>query len=115
MVVKKVDSTGDLEGQLMQPELKYLARARDTQSRKEALEEYSHLWDQIDARLGESNELTRAFIEEYQRREYTFPEDPAETRRIGLMEASFITRRSRLPDELKRLMFWGAMDNYRNR
>ncbi len=96
-----------LENQLTDVELSYLKSAREHQHEVYALEEYSHLWDELEQRLGENNKLVKHFVKEYQRREFLPARDGEEDRRLQFMRTSFVFPRTMPKNVVSALLAYG--------
>lgn len=97
------------ELQLTESERGYLDSARRQTQVRYALEEYSRLWDAVDARLGDGNDTTKLLVREYRdresREEIKRPDNPEDARRVSLMEASYLMPRILPKDVASALLF----------
>jgi len=97
-----------LEAQLTSSERNYLTSARTAQFEVYALESYANLWDELDARLGEGNEIVKASMAEYQGTEYSPPRDEYERQRVQMMRVSFVLSRLGMPPEVRLALLLGG-------
>lgn len=97
------------EERLTERERSYLELAREHTREVYALEHYSHLWNELDRRLGADNDLTGQFVREYQGRAFERPRDGYESRRVDLMRASFVFQRIGMPEDLRRVLLLSSV------
>lgn len=88
--------------ELTPTEKAYLDNAREARTVLRALEHYAGLWESLDARMGGGNEATISYVKEFQARESSGeleqPDNPADVKRVDLMEASFLYKQLYPPD-----------------
>lgn len=96
----------NIEEKLLEPEIRELNFARREQREAYSLASYSQIWESVDGRLGESNELTAALVKEYEGRTYLPPRDVEESRRVDTMRASFYFPRKGMSTKVTNALMW---------
>lgn len=96
-----------MDDRLESSERYHLDLARGVTTVKRGLEEYSQLWDSLDRRLGDGNEITQAYVKEFMSRDdgVHLQDDPYDRERVELMKASFLYKRLWPPDLARALTF----------